>query len=108
MLGFHPALLSSFRLGERLGCGFRRRRVSALSSATAKDNCRDQEEAEKGNIGASESRVVHRDNRSEVLEAETLAILGTIRKLRCRRLVAPRRHGQSKCPPPPYCHVHRL
>src|SRR5215467_7102849 len=84
MLGFHPALLSSFRLGKRLGCRFRRWRVSALSSATAKDRCRDQQETERGNIGASESRVVHRDNRAEVLETETLAILWTIRKLtRC-------------------------
>jgi hypothetical protein len=81
MLGFHPALLSSFRLGERLGCRFHRWRVSALSSATAKDRCCDQQEAERGNIGAGESRVVHRENRPEVLAAETLAILGTIRKV---------------------------
>ena len=109
VLCFHPALLSGFRLGEWRGCRFHCWRASTVGSATGKHHCREHQEAQTGNVDASDSRVVHREYRPEVSATETLAILGTTRK-------AYRMASALRLPPPwmdewilPPCgHVHRL
>ncbi len=69
MFGFHPALLSGFRLGEWRRSRFHCRRVGMVSGATREDHCRDQWDDKRGNVGGGDG-VAHREHPPELLAAE--------------------------------------